>query len=118
MASLELDKLINKDSKFRTEEEKSIVIGKKLLSLIPTKPKKFLGIIKINEILYPLTREQLKRVIIDNNLLSGSYDEAVDELVQGCYKLRKNPTERLRFETVSNNGDTLYQPFISRFNGL
>lgn len=117
MTNLKLDKLPNKDSKFRTEEEREINIGKNLLRLIPTKPKKFLGI-KINDKFYPLTEDQIKQIIIGNNLASENYNEAVGELVQGCYKLRTNPTERLKFKELRNNGDTLYEPFISWFDGF
>ena len=117
MVSLNLDILIQ-DKKFRTEKEKEIAIGKNLLKCIPTKPKRFLGI-KVNDILYPLTKEQLEGVIKSNNLASDNYPEAVNELVGGSYPIRSNPTERLSFQKLQNQEKEIsYKPIISWFDGF
>lgn len=116
--ALNLDKLVERNTEFKTEEEREIEIGKNLLKLIPVKPKKFLGI-KINKELYPLTREELKEILASNNLTSRNYNKAVNELVKRRYKLRKSPnSERLGFEELRDNGNILYQPYISWFGGF
>ena len=40
---------------------------------------------KTNDEFYPLTKEQIQKVLIDNNLASGNYDKAADSMLNSRY---------------------------------
>lgn len=86
---------------------RGIRTGRRLLSLLPKRPIKFLGI-KVNELLLPIREDHLRKILTDNNLP-----------LREKYLVKVRWSGGSEYLTFHNYGyGKLVQPLITGFDGF